>query len=132
MFNDFAGIVSAAIVFVGFNLTFLPQFVLGTRGMPRRYASYAVEFVDLHRLSTIGALMLGTGLLVAGLTLLHSLFFGKKAPSNPWGGATLEWQCSSPPPHDNFSSAPAVGDPYDFSDVEYDSKTGNYVKQSKK
>jgi len=132
MFNDFAGIVSAAIVFVGFNLTFLPQFVLGTRGMPRRYASYAVEFVDLHRLSTIGALMLGTGLLVAGLTLLHSLFFGKKAPSNPWGGATLEWQCSSPPPHDNFSSAPAVGDPYDFSDIEYDSKTGNYVKQSKK
>jgi len=131
MFNDFAGIVSAAIVFVGFNLTFLPQFVLGTRGMPRRYASYAVEFVDLHRLSTIGALMLGTGLLVAGLTLLHSLFFGKKAPSNPWGGATLEWQCSSPPPHDNFSSAPAVGDPYDFSDVEYDSKTGNYVKRSK-
>ncbi len=129
MFNDFWGIVSAAIVFVGFNLTFLPQFVLGTRGMPRRYASYQLEFQDLHRLSTIGALMLGIGLLVAGLTLLHSLFYGKKAPRNPWGGATLEWECSSPPPHDNFSSAPAVGDPYEFSNIEYDSKTGGYIKK---
>ncbi len=129
MFNDFWGIVSAAIVFVGFNLTFLPQFVLGTRGMPRRYASYQLEFQDLHRLSTIGALMLGFGLLVAGLTLLHSLFYGKKAPRNPWGGATLEWECSSPPPHDNFSSAPAVGDPYEFGNIEYDSKTGGYFKK---
>ncbi len=126
MFNDFAGIVSAAIVFVGFNLTFLPQFVLGTRGMPRRYASYAIEFQDLHRLSTIGAVMLGIGLLVAALTLFHSLFYGRKAPRNPWGGATLEWECSSPPPHDNFSSAPTVGDPYDFSKIEYDPKTASY------
>ena len=131
MFNDFAGIVSAAIVFVGFNLTFLPQFVLGTRGMPRRYASYVEEFQDLHRLSTIGAMMLGTGLLVAGLTLLHSLFYGKKAPMNPWGGATLEWECQTPPPHDNFSTPPTVGDPYDFSNIEYDSKTGGYFKKKK-
>ena len=131
MFNDFAGIVSAAIVFVGFNLTFLPQFVLGTRGMPRRYASYVEEFQDLHRLSTIGAMMLGTGLLVAGLTLLHSLFYGKKAPMNPWGGATLEWECQTPPPHDNFSAPPTVGDPYDFSNIEYDSKTEGYFKKKK-
>lgn len=132
MFNDFAGIVSAAIVFVGFNLTFLPQFVLGTRGMPRRYASYVEEFQDLHRLSTIGAMMLGTGLLVAGLTLLHSLFYGKKAPMNPWGGATLEWECQTPPPHDNFSSPPTVADPYDFSNIEYDSKIGGYFKKKRK
>ena len=129
MFNDFGGIVSAAIVFVGFNLTFLPQFVLGTRGMPRRYASYQTEFTDLHRLSTIGAMMLGIGLLVAAAVLIHSLFYGKKAPRNPWGGATLEWECSSPPPHDNFSSAPTVGDPYDFSKIEYDPKTGGYFKK---
>jgi len=129
MFNDFAGIVSAAIIFVGFNLTFLPQFVLGTRGMPRRYASYQEEFTDLHRLSTIGAMMLGIGLLVAAVTLVYSLFYGKKAPRNPWGGATLEWECSSPPPHDNFSSAPTVGDPYDFSKIEYDPKTGGYFKK---
>ena len=129
MFNDTAGIISAAIVFVGFNLTFLPQFVLGTRGMPRRYASYQIEFQDLHRLSTIGALTLGVGLLVAALTLLHSVFYGSKAPRNPWGGATLEWECSSPPPHDNFSSAPNVGDPYDFSKIEYDPKIGGYFKK---
>jgi len=129
MFNDFGGIVSAAIVFVGFNLTFLPQFVLGTRGMPRRYASYQLEFTDLHRLSTIGAMMLGIGLLVAAVVLVHSMFYGKKAPRNPWGGATLEWECSSPPPHDNFSSAPTVGDPYDFSKIEYDPKTGGYFKK---
>ena len=129
MFNEFGGILSASIIFVGFNLTFLPQFVLGTRGMPRRYASYKPEFQLLHQLSTIGALMLGVGLLVALLVLLHSLFYGSKAPKNPWGGATLEWECSSPPPHDNFSSAPAVGDPYDFSKIEFDPKTGSYFKK---
>jgi cytochrome c oxidase subunit 1 len=131
MFNDTAGIFSAAIVFVGFNLTFLPQFVLGTRGMPRRYASYVQEFQQLHQLSTIGAMILGLGLLVAGLVLLHSLFYGKRAPMNPWGGATLEWECSSPPPHDNFSTPPTVGDPYDFTSVEYDGKTGSYFKKKK-
>ncbi|MFN6162113.1 MAG: cbb3-type cytochrome c oxidase subunit I [Planctomycetota bacterium] len=128
MFNDGVGMISAAIVFVGFNLTFLPQFVLGTRGMPRRYATYVEEFQDLHRLSTIGSLILGFGLVVAGLVLLHSLFYGKRAPKNPWGGATLEWECSSPPPHDNFASAPTVDDPYNFAGIDYDPKTGGYVK----
>lgn len=131
MFNDFAGICSAAIVFVGFNLTFLPQFVLGTRGMPRRYASYVEEFTDLHRMSTVGSFMLGFGLLVAFITLMHSLFYGKKAPVNPWGGATLEWECATPPPHDNFATPPHVGDPYDFSNIEYDAKIGGYVKRKK-
>ena len=130
MFNDKMGIVSAIIVFVGFNLTFLPQFVLGSRGMPRRYASYLPEFQPLHQLSTIGSLTLGAGLLLALIVLLMSLVNGKRAPRNPWGGATLEWMCSSPPPHDNFSSAPTVGDPYDFSNIEYDGKTGAYVKRA--
>jgi cytochrome c oxidase subunit 1 len=130
MFNDMWGMVSAAIVFVGFNLTFLPQFVLGSRGMPRRYATYLEEFQDLHRLSTIGSIMLGSGLVIALIVLLHSLFYGRKAPRNPWGGATLEWECSSPPPHDNFSAAPTVGDPYDFSGIEYDAKQGGYVKKT--
>ena len=130
MFNDKIGMISAAIVFVGFNLTFLPQFVLGTRGMPRRYATYLEEFQDLHRLSTIGSLTLGIGLLVALLVLLHSLFYGRRAPTNPWGGATLEWVCSSPPPHDNFATAPTVGDPYDFNGIEYDAKQGGYVKKA--
>ncbi len=130
MFNDKLGMVSAIIVFIGFNLTFLPQFVLGTRGMPRRYATYLEEFQDLHRLSTIGSLILGFGLVTALVVLVSSLFSGKKAPRNPWGGATLEWMCSSPPPHDNFASAPTVGDPYDFSKIEYDGRVGGYVRKS--
>jgi cytochrome c oxidase subunit 1 len=98
--------------------------------MPRRYATYLEEFQDLHRLSTIGSLLLGSGLVIALIVLMHSLFYGRKAPRNPWGGATLEWECSSPPPHDNFSSAPTVGDPYDFSGIEYDAKQGGYVKKA--
>jgi cytochrome c oxidase subunit 1 len=83
MFNDKLGMVSAVIVFIGFNLTFLPQFVLGTRGMPRRYATYLEEFQDLHRLSTVGSLILGFGLVTALVVLLQSLVSGKKAPRNP-------------------------------------------------
>ena len=129
MYNEFWGQVSAIIVFFGFNMTFLPQFVLGTRGMPRRYANYLPEFEYLHQMSTYGAFTLGLGLLVAGLVLLHSIWNGRKAPTNPWGGATLEWVCSSPPPHDNFSKPPIVGDPYDFRGIEYDPKEGGYVRK---
>ncbi len=60
--------------------------------------------------------------------LLYSLFAGRRAPANPWGAATLEWQCSSPPPYDNFPTPPAVGDPYDFSDIQYDANIGGYVR----
>jgi len=129
MYNELGGQISAAIVFVGFNLTFLPQFVLGTRGMPRRYATYLPEFEFLHQLSTYGAFMLGIGLFVALGVLIQSLFRGRKAPTNPWGGATLEWVCSSPPPHDNFSKPPTVGDPYDFRGLEYDAREGGYVRR---
>ncbi|WP_164101621.1 cytochrome c oxidase subunit I [Candidatus Laterigemmans baculatus] len=127
MYNEFWGRISAAIVFIGFNLTFFPQFILGSRGMPRRYATYDVEFQGLHQMSSIGAFLLGFGLLVAGLTLLHALFKGKLAPSNPWGGATLEWHCSSPPPHYNFAHAPVVGDPYEFDHIDYDRSIDGYV-----
>ncbi len=119
MYNEFLGQVSAAIVFVGFNLTFLPQFVLGTQGMPRRYAQYEVEFTFLHQMSTVGAFLLGFGLLIAAGVLISSLFNGRKAPRNPWGGSTLEWHCDSPPPHYNFAHAPIVNDPYDFRPLQY-------------
>jgi cytochrome c oxidase subunit I len=128
MYNEFLGCVSAIVVFIGFNLTFLPQFVLGTRGMPRRYATYKIEFQDLHVVSTIGAFVLGLGLLIALVALVHAIFRGRKAPSNPWGGATLEWNCSSPPPFYNFERPPTVSDPYDFRGIDYDEKIGGYVK----
>jgi len=125
MYNEFGGRLSALLVFAGFNLTFLPQFVLGSRGMPRRYATYDPEFAFLHQMSTWGSLLLGFGLLVALVVLLRSLWSGKRAPANPWGGATLEWECTSPPP---FERAPSVGDPYDFSDLEWEAENERYVK----
>lgn len=127
MFNELGGRISCFIVFIGFNLTFLPQFVLGSRGMPRRYATYDPEFAFLHQLSSYGAFLLGIGLLVAGVVLLFSLVNGKKAPANPWGGVTLEWQCSSPPPFYNYARPPVVGDPYDFTGLGWDEKHQNYV-----
>ncbi len=132
MFNEFWGQVSAVTVLIGFNLTFLPQFVVGSRGMPRRYATYVTEFQSLHQLSTIGAFLLGLGLLVALIVLLHSIFRGRKAPVNPWGGATLEWTCTSPPPFYNFERPPVVDDPYDFRGIEFDSKVGGYVRRPTK
>ena len=127
MFNDAMGNLSAAIVFVGFNLTFLPQFVLGSQGMPRRYATYDPEFAGLHRMSTAGAFVLGSGLLLALIVLLMSLWKGRKAPRNPWGGATLEWRCSSPPPYYNFARPPVVDNPYYFDDIEFDPSIDEYV-----
>ena len=119
MFNDFWGIVSCWFVFVGFNLTFLPQFVMGSRGMPRRYARYLPEFQEMHQMSTVGAYLLGLGLFIALGVLFHSLRRGKKAPPNPWGAATLEWQCASPPPFYNFETPPTVNDPYDYTPLVY-------------
>ena len=95
--------------------------------MPRRYATYDPEFAFLHQLSTYGALLLGFGLLVALIVLLHSLARGKRAPANPWGGATLEWHCTSPPPYYNFERAPIVGDPYEFDDLAWDDENERYV-----
>lgn len=128
MYDEFWGQIAAWIVFVGFNLTFFPQFVMGSRGMPRRYYNYLPEFQFYHQMSTIGAFLLGTGLFIALWVLLKSLKSGAKAPANPWGSATLEWQCSSPPPHDNFSHTPTVGDPYDLESTVYDPKLGGYKK----
>ncbi|MCG8648398.1 MAG: cytochrome c oxidase subunit I, partial [Pirellulales bacterium] len=85
------------------------------------------EFEGLHLMSTYGAMLLGAGLLVALLVLLQSLWKGKRAPANPWGGATLEWHCTSPPPYYNFERAPAVGDPYDFDDLAWDDENERYV-----
>ena len=127
LYSENGGRLSALLVFVGFNVTFLPQFVMGSRGMPRRYATYDPEFAFLHQLSTYGALLLGVGILVALWVLIQSLFQGRNAPANPWGGATLEWCCTSPPPFFNFERPPVVGDPYDFHDIAWDDENERYV-----
>jgi cytochrome c oxidase subunit 1 len=127
MYNDAWARLACLIVFIGFNATFLPQFLLGSRGMPRRYARYEIEFQGLHQLSTIGAMLLGAGLLLVGLVLLHSLFAGRRAPANPWGSASLEWLASSPPSPHNFEETPVAGDPYDYSGLRYDPSIQGYV-----
>ncbi len=108
MYSEFWGKISAMLVFVGFNLTFFPQFILGYQGMPRRYASYPEELQVLNIFSTAGASILGIGLVMPAIYLTHAYFFGRKAPANPWMHPGLEWRTSSPPPTLNFDVQPVV------------------------
>lgn len=115
MYNERVGQIAAVLVFIGFNVTFFPQFVLGSQGMPRRYFDYLPEFESLHALSTVGSWILGLGLLMVLGNLVHSLMKGEKAPANPWGAITLDWQTTSPPDPHNFKRIPLVTHgPYDF------------------
>jgi cytochrome c oxidase subunit 1 len=100
--------LSAVLVFAGFNLTFLPQFVAGYIGMPRRYAMYPPEFQVYNILSTAGATILGAGYLFPMIYLTWSWFYGKPAGDNPWGAKGLEWETTSPPPTFNFDKTPIV------------------------
>ena len=108
MYSEFWGKISAMLVFVGFNLTFFPQFILGYMGMPRRYASYPPEFQVLNIFSTAGASVLGVGLILPLIYLTQSLISGKAAGDNPWMLPGLEWRTSSPPPTENFDVMPVV------------------------
>ena len=99
----------AILVFVGFNFTFFPQFLVGWLGMPRRYHSYNPDFQVLNVMSTLGASVLGLGFLIPVFYLTWSLFYGKDAGSNPWGARGLEWEvCTSPPDPHNFHEIPVV------------------------
>lgn len=109
MYPQFPAKICAIVVFVGFNLTFFPQFILGWLGMPRRYHSYPEEFQVLNVMSTGGAAVLGIGFLVPVFYFLWSLKYGKDAGSNPWGARGLEWEeCTSPPHPHNFEKIPVV------------------------
>ncbi|MGH2542197.1 MAG: cytochrome c oxidase subunit I, partial [Ardenticatenaceae bacterium] len=99
---------AAVTIFIGFNLTFFPQFILGYLGMPRRYHMYAPEFQVLNVLSTAGASIMFVGYVLPLLYLIPSLWVGKPAGDNPWGAAGLEWETSSPPPPQNFDEPPIV------------------------
>ncbi len=108
MYPEMWGKLAALIIFVGFNLTFFPQFVLGYMGMPRRYWQYPPEFQVLNVLSTAGASILGVGYLLPMVYFLWSLRYGEKASANPWGATGLEWRTESPPPTENFERTPVV------------------------
>jgi len=108
MYSEFWGKISAMLVFIGFNLTFFPQFILGYLGMPRRYASYPEEMQVLNIFSTAGASVLGVGLIMPVIYLGHSLLYGRAAGDNPWMLPGLEWRTTSPPPTENFEKTPIV------------------------
>ena len=115
MYPEMWGRMGAAVIFLGFNLTFFPQFLLGYLGMARRYASYAPEFQVLNVLSSAGSVILAAGYLMPLGYLTFSLFRGERAPDNPWGATGLEWKTSSPPPKENFVTIPTVTDaPYNY------------------
>ncbi len=103
--------LAAMIIFVGFNLTFFPQFILGYLGMPRRYHAYAEEFQVLNVMSTAGASILGVGYLLPFTYLFWSMRYGRKASANPWKATGLEWTTPSPPPEHNFAVTPVVTEP---------------------
>jgi cytochrome c oxidase subunit 1 len=115
MYPEWWARLAALLVFVGFNLTFFPQFVLGYVGMPRRYHAYAPEFQVLNVLSTAGATVLAVGFLLPLIYLTWAVFGGRKAGPNPWGAVGLEWTTPSPPPKENFHETPVVTwDAYDY------------------
>jgi cytochrome c oxidase subunit I len=115
LYNEGLAKVSAAVIFVGFNLTFFPQFVVGYLGMPRRYHAYPPEFQVLNVLSSAGASILGVGYLIPMIYLAWSLRYGPLAGENPWGAVGLEWTTTSPPPTENFETTPIVTwDAYDY------------------
>jgi len=101
---------AALVIFIGFNLTFFPQFMLGYLGMPRRYAFYPQEFQVLNVMSSAGASILGVGYLIPLVYLIWSMRYGPVANSNPWGAKGLEWKTASPPPTDNFEETPVVSE----------------------
>jgi len=117
MYAESLGRVCSTGVFFGFNLTFLPQFVMGARGMPRRYWDYDPQYQIYHQLSTIGAYVLGTSMFITVVYLMASFWTGKKAPRNPWGGSSLEWQAPTPPPLYNFEKPPVLHELYNYDDL---------------
>jgi cytochrome c oxidase subunit 1 len=108
MYSEWWSRLSAMIIFVGFFLTFLPQFIAGYNGLPRRYPVYAPEFQVWNVLSTAGASILGIGYVMPLCYLIFSLRYGKRAGDNPWHATGLEWQTPSPPPKENFQKTPIV------------------------
>jgi cytochrome c oxidase subunit 1 len=108
MYNNKIANIAWGFNFVGFNLLYFPQFIIGIQGMPRRYFDYLPQFQTGHVISTIGGFILFVGLILMVYNLVRSIKKGKIAPANPWHGVTLEWQIPSPPSHENFDEIPEI------------------------
>jgi cytochrome c oxidase subunit 1 len=109
------GLVAASLIVLGFNATFIPQFLLGNAGMPRRYYAYQEQFQALNVASTAGATLLLFGFLIIFIYLVLAFRFGGKPGDNPWGSRGFEWTTASPPVTENFSGEVEItGTPYDY------------------
>ncbi len=118
MYNRFWAKVAVALIFIGFNATFFTQFILGAKGMPRRYFNYLDQYQPLHAFSSIGSWILGAGFLIMAVYLIRSLAGPRNASGNPWGSLTLEWTTPSPAPPENFLEPPKLEHgPYDYDKV---------------
>jgi cytochrome c oxidase subunit 1 len=127
MYPEGWGRFSALVIFVGFNLTFLPQFVAGYLGMPRRYHAYPPEFQVFNVLSTAGASILGFGMLIPAIYFVWSMRYGRHAEANPWHLPGLEWRTASPPPTENFEVTPIVTwEAYEFAPAEETEVVGKF------
>jgi cytochrome c oxidase subunit 1 len=118
MYNRAAAKVAAAVIFVGFNMTFFSQFILGAQGMPRRYYSYLDQYQPLHGFSSVGSYIMGAGFFIMLVYLVASLFKGRRAGRNPWGALSMEWETASPPIPHNFETDPVYRHgPYDYDKI---------------
>jgi cytochrome c oxidase subunit I len=115
LYNERLAQVAFTLVFIGFNVTFFTQFLLGSHGMPRRYYDYLDQFQPLHAFSSVGSYILGVGFAVMLFNFIKSVASGPKAPPNPWGSAGFEWNTTSPPIMHNFHETPVITrGPYDY------------------
>jgi len=115
MYNFKVANWGAILLFIGFNLLYFPQFIIGYQGMPRRYYDYLPQFQWGQIISTIGGFVLFTALIIMVTNLVRGAKKGELAPANPWKGSTLEWTIPSPPSLENFDTDPVVkANPYDY------------------
>jgi cytochrome c oxidase subunit 1 len=115
MYEESWARISFVGTFVGFNVTFFPQFILGSMGMPRRYFDYLPMYETLNKISTVGSYMIGIGFVIGIITIIKAIGSNDVAPANPWGAKTLEWTIPSPPPHHNFDVEPVItAGPYEY------------------
>ncbi|MEM7519027.1 MAG: cbb3-type cytochrome c oxidase subunit I, partial [Planctomycetota bacterium] len=130
MYPQFLARFAMIVIFLGFNLTFFPQFILGYLGMPRRYHVYPEEFQVLNVLSSAGASILGFGYLIPMGYFLWSLKYGRKVYGNVWGARGLEWEESpTPPPTFNFEETPVVTrEAYDYGDESSSSQVERAIE----
>ena len=119
MYSELWAKIACLFIFVGFNMTFFTQFVMGSQGMPRRYYQYGEQFVRMHGFSSIGSYVLGFGFLIMFIYLIASLFKGRRVGANPWGSLTMEWETASPPiPHNFDKDMVLEHGPYDYDKIE--------------